>query len=82
MVLWSDLPVFKSPLYVSGISRYHVNWEGMVYKHEVSNIAINGVDKEAPYINFLDLSWLTQNEGYPPGVAIPGMPSYIKTNPS
>jgi hypothetical protein len=46
-----------------------------VYKHEVSNIAVNGIDQEAPYIKFLDLGWINQKEGYPPGVAIPGIPS-------
>jgi hypothetical protein len=52
----------------------------MVFKHEVSNIAVNGIDQEAPYLKFLDFGWLKER-GYPPGVAIPGMPNYIETNP-
>ena len=47
----SDVPGMGKgkPLYVDGISRYYVNYNGLVYRHEVSNIAINGLSAEPPY---------------------------------
>lgn len=39
----TDMGVFQSPLFVDGISKYHINWEGFVYRHEVQNIVINGI---------------------------------------
>jgi len=52
VVLHTSTPAFKSPLTVDGISRYHLNWEGQVYKHEVSNIQVigpNGYELNPPY---------------------------------
>ena len=54
----SDFGVFQSPLFVDGISKYHINWEGHVYRHEVTNIVVNGIPQEPPYVRFFDLSWL------------------------
>ena len=43
--LTSDVPFLGGgkPVYFDGVSRYYVNWEGLVYRHEVSNLAINGI---------------------------------------
>ena len=62
-VIWhveiiSDVPGLGNkgkPLYVDGISRYYLNYEGLVYRHEVSNIAVNGISAEPPYAFNLQL---------------------------
>jgi hypothetical protein len=36
--------IINSPLIVDGISNYHINCEGNVFKHEVTNIIANGIE--------------------------------------
>ena len=51
----SDVPFFLGggkPVYFDGISKYFVNYEGNVYRHEVTNIAINGIQQEMPLANW------------------------------
>lgn len=53
--IYSKIPGLGSPLYVDGISKYHINWEGYAYRHEVSRIVVNGIPQEPPYVKFFDL---------------------------
>lgn len=53
--IYSKIPGMVSPLYVDGISKYFINWEGNVYRHEVSRIVINGIPQEPPFIKFFDI---------------------------
>lgn len=55
-VIWhvkitSDIPGLGKgkPLYVDGVSKYYLNYEGLVFRHEISNIAVNGLSTEPPY---------------------------------
>ena len=67
----SEYPIFESPLFVDGISKYHINWEGYVFRHEVSNIVVNGIPQEPPYVRFFDLSWVLNPERQPIPAGVP-----------
>ena len=32
-------------IYFDGISKYYLNYEGLVYQHEVTNFSVNGVQQ-------------------------------------
>ena len=52
-------------LHIDGISKYFLNWEGFVYRHEVSNLMVNGHKIQPPYIKFYNLSWLQNPDMVP-----------------
>lgn len=50
-----DVPGLSNPLIVDGISLYYLNWEGDIFKHEVTNLASNGKQIDLP---IFDMNWL------------------------
>lgn len=51
----SNVAILGNLLCVDGISKYHINWEGKVFRHEVINILVNDVPQTTPYLNYFDM---------------------------
>lgn len=43
VIIYNRIPGLGSPLYIDGNSKYFLNWEGDVYRHEVNRIVVNGI---------------------------------------
>lgn len=72
---WKMVLVLKArprPVYVDGISAYHVNSDGNAYRHELETVVVNGTPVEPPFAYaWINLpAWVAGNSKNQP-VAIP-----------
>lgn len=66
-VTWNMVLVLKArqrPMHVDGISAYHINSDGNVYRHELETVVVNGTPVEPPFA----YAWIN----LPAWVASPG----------
>lgn len=79
-VTWNmvlQLKARQRPIYVDGISAYHINSDGLAYRHELETVVVNGRAVEPPFAYaWINLpAWVSRGVVAKPAAAGPALPT-------
>lgn len=93
-VTWNmvlQLKARQRPIHVDGISAYHINSDGMAYRHELETVIVNGTPVEPPFAYaWINLpAWVSRGAAAKPGampapngLVSPSSPSRLFEDPA